>query len=482
MRAPLSARAEAGALAAIVAIAAAVRIATAAFPLWFDELASLMFAGQPLSRLWSGWMVRENSPPLYYSLLHGWIALVGTGDVAVRLLSIVIGLMGFVAAWALARRLGGARAGLIAAALLALSASHIAFSQEVRGYGLAHAATLAALTGAVDFLDRKSQRGLVLYAAATLVALYCHTTMILFAALSGGIVLWLVRRSPRAVADWLLANALILAGWAWWGVISWRQITAPSGNIGWIPVPSLTNALVMTATAYLPPYDLELWPTAALLLALLAGIIVAVVRRDPRPGVILLATLALGAPLALFAISQGTPVFLDRTVYWANGPVTVLVALAIDQLRPGRARRIALPAAISAEALLLVVWLAVRQPERWPQALQAIASVDPHAAVVVEGDAMALAAAHYRPLTPGLDIVALDPRPGQPDRWAQGLYHGAHVDAAGAAAMLARRGRIFSLVRSGHDPAWALQPAGQARAWPAASRDYKPYVWVWRAR
>lgn len=482
MDAPLTPRREAGVLAAIVVFAAAVRVLTSDFPLWFDELASLVFAEQPLARLWSGWMVRENSPPLYYSLLHGWITLAGEGDVAVRLLSIVIGLLGILAGWALGRRLGGARAGLIAAALLAVSASHVAFSQEVRGYGLAHAATLSALIGAVDFLARGSRRGLALYVAATLVALYCHTTMILFAGLSGGIVLLLVRRSLGSVTAWLLANGLILAGWAWWAVISWRQIAAPSGNIGWIAAPSLTDALDMTATAYLPPYELEVWPAAALLLALLAAMIWVGVRRDGRPGVILLAVLALAAPIALFVISQITPVFLDRTLYWANGPVTVLIALAIDWIGSRRARAITLAAMLGFELLFLSVWLAVRQVEQWPRALHVIAATDPRVIVLVEGDAMALAAAHYQPATPHVRIVALEPRPRQFDTWATGLYRGPHVDAADAAALLARRSLVFSLVRSGHDPAWALRSAGSARAWPGASRGYKPYVWVWRAR
>jgi uncharacterized membrane protein len=243
-----AARRELAALGAILIAAAAIRIATAGYSLWFDELASLVFAHQPQARLWSDWMIRESNPPLYYSLLRVWIGAFGESDRVVRLLSILIGLGGIVAGWALARRLGGAAAGLIAAALLAVSASHVAFSQEARSYVLAYSATLVALIGAADVLDHR-RRGPVIYAAATLVALYSHTTMIVFALLAGATVAVMLRRSPRALAEWLAANVLIAVGWAWWAAISLRQMSAAYTNFDWIKQPSIRDAVDHTAIA-----------------------------------------------------------------------------------------------------------------------------------------------------------------------------------------------------------------------------------------
>ena len=115
----IGARREPAILGAILLAAAALRIATADYALWFDEFASLVFAHQPLDHLWSGWMARESNPPLYYTLLKGWIALVGEGDVALRLLSILIGLAGIATAWSIARRLGGRSAAILVALWLA---------------------------------------------------------------------------------------------------------------------------------------------------------------------------------------------------------------------------------------------------------------------------------------------------------------------------------------------------------------------------
>jgi len=474
-------RREIAALGAILIAAGAIRIVTAGYSLWFDELASLVFAHQPIGRLWSGWMIRESNPPLYYSLLRVWIGAFGESDRVVRLLSILIGLGGIVAGWALARRLGGATAGLIAAALLSFSASHVAFSQEARSYVLAHGATLVALLGTADILDHR-RRGLLVYAVATLVALYSHTTMIVFALLTAVTVAVLLRQFPRAFAEWLATNVVIAIGWAWWASISLSQMVAPHTNFDWIKQPSIRDAVDQTAIAYLPTFLAEIWPAGAVLLTGLAMVVAFVVRRDRRPIVVLLAVLVFVGPMTLFALSQIKPIFLYRTIYWANGPVTVLVALFVAGLAPSPARRRILIALLATEALFMAAWLAFWQLEEWPSALDAIASVDPHAVVLVEGDAMALAAAHYRPAASNLRIVELRPRSAQFDSWAQGLYHGTHVDAAGAAALLKARGRVFSLTRHGHDPSWALRAVGLDQPWTIASHGRKPLVWVWRAR
>ena len=52
LRAPLM-------LALMLVAVAAFRIHTAQYSLWYDELASLEFARQPVGRLWSSWMLRE---------------------------------------------------------------------------------------------------------------------------------------------------------------------------------------------------------------------------------------------------------------------------------------------------------------------------------------------------------------------------------------------------------------------------------------
>ena len=54
--------------------------------LWLDEALSVNIAKVPLGQLPNA-LRHDGSPPLYYLLLHWWIAVVGAGDVAVRALS-----------------------------------------------------------------------------------------------------------------------------------------------------------------------------------------------------------------------------------------------------------------------------------------------------------------------------------------------------------------------------------------------------------
>ncbi len=82
--------------------------------------------------------VREDGvhPPLYYLILHPWMAIAGQSEYALRYPSALLGTLGVVAIYVLGRRLGGTGVGLIAAALHALSPIHVYYSQEARMYSL----------------------------------------------------------------------------------------------------------------------------------------------------------------------------------------------------------------------------------------------------------------------------------------------------------------------------------------------------------
>ncbi|HVJ00581.1 MAG TPA: glycosyltransferase family 39 protein [Sphingomonas sp.] len=460
-------------LVPILLLAAALRIATCDYSLWFDEIASVTFAHQAPGRLWSGWMVRESNPPLYYTMLGGWIRLFGTSDVAVRLLSVITGLTGIVAAWWLARRIGGVRAGLFAAALLAVSAAHLDYSQEARATMLTQTAALLGCVAMTAYLERPRLGPLLGYVAAATVALYAHTTMALFVALANVAMLWLLRRDRRALGGWLAANLAVALLWSWWAWISLEQIRAGGAGFAWIDRPSLGRALLTTGTVYLPLYlaGEDLFVAPLLALAWIGGF-AWLGLRDRRPAVGLLATLAAGAPLLLWLVSQWVPMLLERTLFWAAGPMIVLLAVALASIRARYIGPGLLAALLLVEAGALLRWLPERESEAWPQALAAAARIDPGGVLLAESDAMGVAAERYLPGT-GLRLVILD-QPGDGfDRWAQGLARAPHVDRAGAEALLARRGQLLVLKRSVHDPAVALDRENAEQVFPDA-RDRPP--------
>jgi mannosyltransferase len=467
----------------ILLFAAGLRLATAGYSLWFDEIAAVTLAHQPLELLWSGWMARETNPPLYYTLLKGWMAMFGESDLAVQALSTLIGTAGIGAAWWLARRIGGVRAGLLAALLFALSAAHVDFSQEVRGYILAHTAALFGCIAMVAWLERPRFGPLAGYAFATLVALYSHTTMVVFVALANVAMLWLLRRDRAALARWLAANLGVALLWSWWAWISLAQAKTGSG-FSWIARPDLGDGLGMTAVIYLPLYLAVEKIVAAPLLASawLAGM-VWFAARDRRPAVVLLTTIAVGAPILLWALSQALPVFLPRTLFWAAGPVLVLVAVALTS--PGsRGIHLTLLALFLALQIgALWRWLPERETEGWRLAVVAMARADPDGIVLVQGDAMAVAAHHYIAASRSrLRLVVLPPPRSGLDPWADGLTKAPHLDAAAARTLLARRGRVFTLNRGDYDPGSVLTAVGMEKPLPQATNNLQPRLSLWRAR
>lgn len=104
--------------------------------MWLDETFSVWLANHSVGDMlhWIGTI--DQHPPLYYLLLHGWIALRGDTPYNVRLLSVLFGAGAIPMIYLIGKRMSGAVMGLAAAVLLALSPFNIRFAQETRMYTL----------------------------------------------------------------------------------------------------------------------------------------------------------------------------------------------------------------------------------------------------------------------------------------------------------------------------------------------------------
>ncbi len=104
--------------------------------LWLDESFSVWLGSQSVVNMLQ-WIVKiDQHPPLYYLLLHYWIALKGDAPGSVRLLSALFGTATIPVIYLIGKRLSGILMGLVAATLLALSLFNIYFAQETRMYTL----------------------------------------------------------------------------------------------------------------------------------------------------------------------------------------------------------------------------------------------------------------------------------------------------------------------------------------------------------
>jgi hypothetical protein len=155
------------AVAAAAVVVGVVARFVAPTPLWLDEALSVNIATSGVPDLFDA-LRQDGHPPLYYVLLWAWSGWFGTGDLAVRSLSGILGAAALWPAWALGRRRGGPVLGTAFVTVVAMSPFAIRYGSETRMYSLV---MLLVLVGAllVDSIDH-GRRGWRIPALAAVAA------------------------------------------------------------------------------------------------------------------------------------------------------------------------------------------------------------------------------------------------------------------------------------------------------------------------
>jgi uncharacterized membrane protein len=141
---------------------------------WYNEAATVVVMKASFGDMISRVSHVEGNPPLYYVLAWVWSKAFGTGDVALRTLSAILGTLTVPAAFLAGRELASRRAGLVAAALVALNPFLVWYSQEARSYALL---VLLLTLGLYLFARARrdpTPRNLGLWALASALALSSH--------------------------------------------------------------------------------------------------------------------------------------------------------------------------------------------------------------------------------------------------------------------------------------------------------------------
>jgi mannosyltransferase len=116
----------------------------------------------------------ESTPPLYYVLAWGWTHLLGYSELALRSVSAIAGAATVTAGYALAARLAGARAAVIAGALLAVSPLMVWYSQEARAYSLAALFATGTILCLIRYSDTLRRGWLIAWAGSAALGLCTH--------------------------------------------------------------------------------------------------------------------------------------------------------------------------------------------------------------------------------------------------------------------------------------------------------------------
>jgi mannosyltransferase len=141
---------------------------------WLDEAASVAFAKFNTSMFVQTLYHREANMALYYILLRVWIAVFGSSEAAVRMMSVVASAATVLVVYTLAKRLFSSRVAITAAALLAVNAFDIRYAQEARGYSLVVLLVTLASYAFVEAVAARRRSPWIRYSVACVLAGYAH--------------------------------------------------------------------------------------------------------------------------------------------------------------------------------------------------------------------------------------------------------------------------------------------------------------------
>jgi mannosyltransferase len=199
---------------------------------WRDEVSSVNVASLELPQIIAN-RSADVHPPLYYFLLHYWIALWGSSAFAVRSLSSVCGILAIWPMYRIGTLLFNHRVGLLSALGLALSEFQIQYSQEAKGYSLMGLLTVLSFVSLLQMLRQHGRFAATRYVLSTSLLMYTHVYA-LFVVISQSLYYFFVARLSSAktinIRRWLLLQgALFLAYLPWVRVLCHQISTVQEG-------------------------------------------------------------------------------------------------------------------------------------------------------------------------------------------------------------------------------------------------------------
>jgi hypothetical protein len=297
---------------------------------WIDEGIALGIAQHSLDEI-PGVLRKDGSPPFYYLLLHVWIDLFGTRELATHWLSLACAALTIPAAyWAASA--WGRGPGLAAAVLVTLTPFLDSHATETRMYALVALLAVLACGAFVRGFVQRRRRFVVVFALLAAALLYTHNWA-LFLGLGAGVAiaaLALVRRDAGVLRDGALAGAGALLLYAPWIPTLLHQ--ASHTGAPWAAEPPLRALIDEVPHALLGPRDLVVW--LALLVAV--GGAALVVRRGPaveREALLALALVLVTCVVAAFVAAQIEPGWASRYFAVFLAPLVVLLGLGVARAR-----------------------------------------------------------------------------------------------------------------------------------------------------
>ena len=383
---------------------------------WFDESASIWISQRPLAGVLPELVRSEENPPLYYLLLHFWMAW-GRSETVLRALSALFSVLTLPVMYLIGIRLGGRALGLLAMFILAVAPMHVHYAQDARDYALLTLNASLALLCMVILLEDPTMRegrlfrrpdpaagvgwlranvarlGMSVFTALTFLS--HNTGIFLPASVAVFIALVFV---PPALRNWRAGKSsappdrrwlnwtllLVLAGVL---CLPWLpdflfQVRELRGGF-WIPAPSVGGCLKIFREFFSGSVPENRRMIILDLGAFFALIVLGAwsLRKKSVPWLLLL--LAWGPFAGELLASLARPILLSRTLIWSTVPFYLLLSAGLLQLRFRLLQAVALAVIVAQAAFSLKSYYDSPAAEDWRAAAAWVAPrLGPHDVIV----------------------------------------------------------------------------------------------------
>lgn len=205
----------------IVILGLILRIISLNQSLWLDEAINVLAAkNYSLTDLITKYAVADFHPPGWFILIWIWTKLFGYSEVAVRIPSVIFGVLNIWIIYLIGKKLFSPNLGIIAALLICINPLHIYYSQEARMYALAALAVSINILFIVKLTKGEKLNLIFLIASNLLVLASDYVAYFIFPAQ----FIFLLVKKKEIIKKWVLAlfGAVILG--IWWVPIFFNQL------------------------------------------------------------------------------------------------------------------------------------------------------------------------------------------------------------------------------------------------------------------
>ena len=317
-----------------------------------DEAVTALLVRLPFGEMLATLPRTESTPPLYYVMAWLWAQLSGTGEVGLRSLSALVGTLAVPATYSAGSCLLSRRAGLGAAALVAVSPALVTYSQEARSYALLVTLATLALALFAHVHSRYDGTLLVVWGLVSALALATHYFALFVVAPQAILLLWKhrTRQVAGAVAS-LAVVCLVLLPLA----LTQREHGLSANLTAGDPLSSRVVIVVKQLLAGAQsPLDREAAVLMAVVVATAAAVILSRAHGPMREGVSLATTIGVCAVALPTALAMGgLDYVLPRNALIAIPPLAIAGSAAVA-VSSSRASSLALGG-----ICVLLVWVHV---------------------------------------------------------------------------------------------------------------------------